>query len=159
MGRPWAPLPDAPAPAASKPRRLTQMRQLARRFQAGKLRESQEPDMQRLLPQPIYRYQNMEAKVVDGAVFTFVEATDPEALVLLEAVSDADGGQWRYAVARMTSSPTRFLLDGELIWETKGYWRNPRSRNDSYSETFDSNYSESDGPAADPPAPEGGTQK
>ena len=38
--------------------------------------------------QPIYRYSSAAANVVDGAIFVYVEGTDPEAYLLLEASGD-----------------------------------------------------------------------
>ena len=37
------------------------------------------------MPQPLLRYAAPDSGVIDGAVFAFAEATDPEALLILEA--------------------------------------------------------------------------
>lgn len=142
LGKPWVRLPDAPTPAQNKARRLIQMRSLARRFDARLVKEDVDPAAIRVLPQPLYRYDDPQAGLIDAAVFAFVEATDPEALLLLEANTSDAGGSWRYTLARMTSIPTAVSLDGQEIWKTKGYWVNPRSREDAYVEAYDSNYKE-----------------
>ena len=90
-GLKFEPIPDAPEPAATPSRRLTQMRDLARRFTAQVGRGGVRSEM-RLLPQPIYRSEVADptAPVGDGAVFTFVwsAGTDPEVLLVIEARQD-----------------------------------------------------------------------
>jgi len=142
MGKSWSRLAGAPPPGKNAARRLIQMRSMARRFAARLLMEDVEPTSIRVLPQPIYRYANEASGLIDGAIFAFVEATDPEALLLLEANADETGGAWRYTLARMTSVPTAVELDGQEIWKTEGYWANPRSRQDAYVEAYDSQYEE-----------------
>jgi hypothetical protein len=94
----------APAPAQSVAQRLTQMRALSRSFSASTTDRSDRRSELRLLPQPIYRYESTDPEVVDGALFAFVTATDPEALVVIEARKPAPAGDpvWEYAVCRMT---------------------------------------------------------
>jgi len=97
-GRSWAaksagvelkPVPEAGPPAAAEPRRLVQMRQLAREFSA-RMRSNTEMERLRLLPQPIFRFdteklRQTDSAVVDGAIFAYVWTlgTDPEILLLL----------------------------------------------------------------------------
>jgi hypothetical protein len=118
------------------------MRSIVRRFETNLLKDDMKSGALRALTQPIYRYMDKAAGVLDGAVFAFVEATDPETLLLLEAHADDVPGAWRYTLARMTSRPSQVLLDGREHWETIGYWRNPRSLEDPYSEAHDSQYEE-----------------
>ena len=58
---------------------------------ARPVRRQRERDT-RLLSQPIYRYVNSEAPVVDGALFVFVQGTDPETFLLIEAASGGREG-------------------------------------------------------------------
>ncbi len=100
------PMAGAPAPARSATQRLVQLRALTRDFSA----ETEELEGrrwdQRLLPQPLYRYESSDPDVLDGAVFAFVSSagTDPEVLLVLEADRPASGGDfaWQYALARFT---------------------------------------------------------
>jgi hypothetical protein len=99
-----AALPGAPRPARTGAQRLSQMRALARDFSAS-TRDSSEKRLElRLLPQPLYRYESTEPDVLDGALFAFVTATDPEALLVIEAREHAqlDGPAWDYAICRLT---------------------------------------------------------
>ena len=96
----------------------------------------------RLLTQPLLRYANPQARGRDGAVFAFVEATDPEVFLLLDVRPDDahPKGRWQFSLAKMTSQPIEVHLDDRLIWAVPGYYRAPRSRDDSYLESFDGVY-------------------
>ena len=113
------PAPDAPAPAKTQALRLTQMRDLARRFNSQVLRENSKWEM-RLLTQPIYRYEISDEKspVVDGALFAFVwtAGTDPELLIAIEARRTDKGVQWYYAPARFTNCEAWLQYQGKEVW-------------------------------------------
>jgi hypothetical protein len=139
-GRSFSPLDGAEAPTGSAVLRLAQMRKLSQRFRLRVLRDV--PFEARLLPQPLLRYTHAEAGSPDGAVFAFVEATDPEAFLLLEARPDDahPNGRWHFSLAKMTSRPIEVLLDDRPIWAVPGYWRNPTSPDDPYLESSDGIY-------------------
>jgi len=127
---------DREPPAATARARLVQMRRLAEEFMVRSEPVNDKPNELRLLPQPSYRYEDQAEKIVDGALFAFVEATDPEALLLLEAIA-ASGGEpahWRCTFAKMTSRPIAARRDDKVVWSVPGYWLNPRSPNDAYQE-------------------------
>lgn len=111
----FQPVKDAPMPAASEAGRGRQMRELARRFTVERDHPEQGKGEVRLLTQPIYRYAARSDGILDGAIFAFVEGTDPETYLLLEA-SPADKPQWRFAFARMNIVPFTASLDGEQVW-------------------------------------------
>ena len=115
----WNPVPGAPQPARSAPLRLTQMRELSRRFTATVGRQN--PQDVRLLPQPVHRYSSESAGVADGATFAFVQGTDPEILLLLEAAGDGDQSEWRYAAARMSSMAMVLKHQEVEVWSVP-YW-------------------------------------
>ena len=144
VAKPWELVPNTSQPAKNSPLRLIQMRQIVRRFEMALVKQDMESGVLRSLSKPIYRYSDPDSGLVDGAVFAFVESTDPEALLLLEAHSDDTGRSWRYTIARMTSRPSKVMLDKREIWTTKGYWKNPKTLQDSYCEAFDSMYEETE---------------
>lgn len=110
-------LPEAPLPADNPRLRLTQMKRAAERFSVKDMR---------LLPTPLHRYQSKKYGVVDGAIFALVRATDPDVLVLIEAVEQDDGAKsWRYAIGRMHSMGLQVKLDGQEICSFAPYWRSP----------------------------------
>jgi hypothetical protein len=112
-------IPDAPVPARNEALRLTQMRDLARRFTSQVERENSKWEM-RLLSQPIYRYEISDdnSSIVDGAVFTFVwtAGTDPEALLVIEARRTDRGVRWHYAPARFTNREAWLQYQGKQVW-------------------------------------------
>lgn len=136
----FEPLADAPMPAKSPGQRLTQLKEMSRRFRVSILKGN--PVEGRLMPQPLLRYAAPDSGVIDGAVFAFAEATDPEALLILEARRDEShpDGVWMFSVARMTSPQVEFRLGEKLLWTGLPYWNNPRSRDDAYVEAFEGEY-------------------
>jgi hypothetical protein len=115
----FEPVPDGPIPAESQALRLTQMRDLARRFTSQVDRGNKKSEM-RLLPQPLYRYEisDENSPVVDGAVFTFVwtAGTDPEVLIAIEARKTDQGIRWYYAPARFTNREAWIQYQGKEVW-------------------------------------------
>jgi hypothetical protein len=111
------PIPGAAAPAGSAPARLRQMRSLAQEFTGRQTsREGVDREM-RLLTQPIYRYENTKADLVDGAMFVFVLGTDPEAFLMIEARQPQSGApEWRFGAARMNSINVRIYHRGREVW-------------------------------------------
>jgi hypothetical protein len=103
-------LPDAPKPAAAAAARLTQMRQLVRRFAAKETYRNQ-PIECRLLAQPIDRYESTANKIADGAIFAFANGTNPE----LGVVFESDGERWRYGVVRLSGAEASVTLDGREV--------------------------------------------
>jgi hypothetical protein len=115
----FAPIPDAPEPANAEVRRLTQMRDLARRYRAH-IRQKDRTWELRLLPQPVYRYEltDSDSPVVDGAVFVYVwtAATDPEVLLKIEARRTVRGVRWHYAPASFTNREAWLDDRNQEVW-------------------------------------------
>ena len=102
------PLVDAPKPADAKRSRLTQMRQLARRFTAQAEWRGDKIEC-RLLAQPIDRYHDGGTGIVDGAIFVFANGANPEMGLLLECSEK----HWSYGVLRLTAATLTTQLDGK----------------------------------------------
>ena len=130
----WAPesagvkfqdVPDSPAPAETVTLRLAQMKNLAARFTTtltGWKDDESEREVLRLLPRPLYRYDIKTAKEThpdlrDGALFAFVQGTDPEVLLLIEEIALGDRPRWQYAFARATSGALEARLEDQLVWK------------------------------------------
>ena len=100
--------------------RLRQMKSIAERFSAavdpnGKF---DSPEQLRLLTTPVYRYTAPEQGITDGALFAFVQGTNPEILVIVEAGgSEADGQSWRYGFARMSCFFLRVYRGDTIVWK------------------------------------------
>ncbi|WP_149497330.1 hypothetical protein [Roseiconus lacunae] len=122
------PIPDAPAVAAQAGTRLRQMRGLARRFSAEMINAGQTNTL-RLLPQPLYRYQN-STEEFDGALFAFVwdTGTDPEVLLRIELIGSGDEARWAYQPMRFTYRAVNASLDQKRIWEQAEFYERDQSR-------------------------------
>ena len=86
------------------------MRSLVRRYSVS-IQVEGESDL-RLMAQPLFRYPEAVAGVVDGAVFSFAMSTDPELLVLLEDREAAGKPAWHVAFARF-GNKAMTVKDGE----------------------------------------------
>jgi hypothetical protein len=133
------PLPGAPAPAASRRQRLTQMRAVAEKFSGEKTTRQDETRALRILPRPVFRYaaadepqaEEEAAGTIDGALFAFVEATDPEIFLWLEARDAEDKPAWHFAAVRMNSIRLALSHDGKPAWEVDVLpWREALNRRD-----------------------------
>ena len=105
------------APAASAAQRLAQMRTLGREFAANSIdRDDREWEL-RLLAQPLYRYELKDhPELIDGAILAFVQGTDPEILLILEACRDGDKSYWQYALARFSDFRLLVKYNGAEVW-------------------------------------------
>jgi hypothetical protein len=113
-------IPKAPAPAANETQRSSQLKQLAKEFTGLATYDKNVKDTElRLLPQPIYRYAAPKQGIINGGLFAFVRATDPEIFLLIEARGkDAATARWQFAAARMNNgAELRLRYQNEQIWE------------------------------------------
>ena len=125
-------MPDAPVPARSPSLRFTQMRALTREFSATGEDLDKKRWEQRLLPQPLYRYQSIDPAVIDGAVFSFVSnaGTDPEVLLVLEARKPASGAGgepvWQYGIGRFSDMKLWVRYKGQEVYTAPLiHWNDP----------------------------------
>jgi hypothetical protein len=112
-------LPDAPIPANSAAKRLTQLKEQARRFSGTQdVEEIDRSFVQlRLLPREIDRYSPTSDEHSDGAMFIFANGRNPAVLLLIET----DGKDWQYGIGRL-SAPSRL----EMKLDNRSVWRQPR---------------------------------
>jgi hypothetical protein len=128
------PVPGAPAPASTAAGRIRQMRELAKDF-AGweKLYEEKEREM-RLLAQPLYRHAEGEPPILDSGLFAFVQGTDPEVLLLIEARREGGTSRWEYGLARLNHVAMRVNHRGQPVWEAPLLpWEVVQDRRQPYS--------------------------
>jgi hypothetical protein len=107
-------------PADSANARLRQMKAIADRFTAAVDRNGTFANREqlRLLTTPIYRYSATAQGILDGALFAFVQGTNPEVLMLIEADATAPAAKtWRYGFARMSCYFLRVHQGGQLVWK------------------------------------------
>ena len=91
----WRPFNDSPPPGTTHTARLLQMRQLARPFRAELVSPKEDRTELRLISRPLIEYSSPKNGVIDGAIFSFAVATDPEVLLLIEAFEETLNGTKR----------------------------------------------------------------
>lgn len=116
-------LDGAPAPAPTAGRRLVQMKAIAAEFTAADDFKINSTDQEttrhelRLLPTPIYRYEDKKAGIADGAAFAFVHGTDPEVFLVLESRTSKNGkSDWQYTLAPMTCWAVSVKHHDREVW-------------------------------------------
>ena len=125
------PIPDADEPADKPVARLRQMKTFASQFSSTMLgwrADKKDREPLRLLPQPLYRYDSKRSDVLDGAVFAFVQGTDPESLLLLEAFKTGGRFEWQFAFARRTSGELEGRHKDKIVWHADRYPENDNVR-------------------------------
>ena len=113
------PIADQPPLAESPSVRLRHVRAMARRFQVRKTDRDEVSRELRLLAQPIYRYGGDNSDVLDGALFVFVQGTDPEVFLMIEAREVGETLKWHYALARMNSVKFVAKYQDQEVWRTE----------------------------------------
>jgi len=111
-----SPVPLELPPSINVRQRLAQMRDLASRFQCQKKNRKDETQNLRLLSQPLMRYESKSHGVIDGGLFAYVEATDPEAFLMLELRTIEGVTAWQFGLARMASVQLHVTLDDKPVW-------------------------------------------
>lgn len=113
----FRPVPGAPKPAENPAQRTRQMKALMQDFRVSDNFKNKGWSELRLLPTPVARYGKPGSGVLEGALFAFALATDPEAFVFLEAREAPGGLEWQYAFAPMGCFGLKGTLKGQLAWE------------------------------------------
>jgi hypothetical protein len=113
----FLPLEDSRPPAESEAARMRQMRVLLRRFSGHQFWTPGRSRYElRAIPQPVLRYKDALESVIDGAAFLMAHETEPECVLLLEAVSGSDGTVWRYGAIAIGSAEFHIELDGREFY-------------------------------------------
>jgi hypothetical protein len=108
--------------ADSAGQRLRQMKTIAERFTAAVDPDGKfdNPEQLRLLTTPVYRYTAPDQGISDGALFAFVQGTNPEILIVIEAFgAEPETRFWRYGFARMSCFFLRVQRDDRIVWKTE----------------------------------------
>lgn len=100
----------------TKALRLAKMREFAKQFMAS-VRDAKSGRQElRPLPQPVYRYDDSDRGIVDGALFCYAKGTNPEVLLLLQAEKRDGRTQWKHAFCRMTERECEVRSGNEVVW-------------------------------------------
>lgn len=119
----------AEPPAVAAGVRLTQMRAIARsyRFTSFWGEENRSEWELRLLSTPLYRYRSPDAGVIDGAIFGFAQGTNPEAIVVIEAIETPTGTHWESVPQRLSGYAIKAWRDDELVLDVPYLQRTPNN--------------------------------
>jgi hypothetical protein len=115
----WKPYPGIPTVAATRTERLLQMREIARAFQVKLFDPRGEASDLRLAAHPLFDYSAPRVGVTDGALFSFMIATDPEAILMVEAFDEQGKSGYRYAFARFHFWKLSAKLGDSTAWEVE----------------------------------------
>jgi hypothetical protein len=110
-------VPGAPKPAPTPAARLRQMRAIAADFKADDDFGGSGWRALRMLTMPIARYGKPEVTPEDGALFAFVEGTDPEVFLFVEQRKGPEGPEWQYALAPMGCWAVKVKFQATGLWE------------------------------------------
>jgi len=113
------PIPANSQPTSSAAARLTQMRGIARNFTAIMTENTNRNEL-RLLPQPLYRYDDPSAEN-DGAIFAYVWTlgTDPELLIHIQSREKGGRVKWFYQPIRFTWRKLDLAYEGTEVWKSE----------------------------------------
>ncbi len=112
----FRPVPGAPRPADTREKRLRQMHDLLKGFEA-EMKLFGTRHRLRPLAKPLIRYGKADTEAVDGALFGFVLTTDPEVALLLEARRGKNEIEWQYAFAPEASASLTGSWKGRAVWD------------------------------------------
>lgn len=120
----WVDFTDAALPADRANVRARQIKDLAQKFSAHEFWDPNNSRYElRLLVQPVHKYSEPDAGLVDGAVFLICHENNPEVVLPIEAVKRKDEQpRFRYALARLGHAELHVSFD------TKEIWQQPRIR-------------------------------
>jgi hypothetical protein len=116
----WHQFDESPEPAKTHTGRLLQMRQLARPYRAELVHPAGDRTELRLVSRPLLEYSSPKQGVIDGAIFSFTVATDPEVLLLVEAYNEdttSSRGGFRHAFARFHYWNVSVFDGDKKIWD------------------------------------------
>lgn len=116
-------LAGAPAPAETSAARQRQIKQLASRFTGH---EFWDPDNSRfelrMIERPLLTYSDPENGILDGALFTLANGTNPEILLMLEARANDRGARFQWAVGRLAHAEIHLEFDGKELYSAPRGW-------------------------------------
>jgi hypothetical protein len=113
-------VPDAPVPGKDAAPRLRQIKQLAQKFTGHQFWDPNNSRYElRRLEKPLHTYKDEEAGLLDGALYTLANGTNPEILIFLEAKVDPNDKTktaWQFTTGRLAHAELHMEYDGKEIF-------------------------------------------
>jgi hypothetical protein len=134
----FTPEPNKISVERSEAGRMRQMKSIASQMSVTMLgwrQDLSDREQLRLLPRELYRYPVECVDCLDGAIFAYVLGTDPEALLVMEAIERNGQNEWQYAFVRQTSAGLETVRDGVTIWQVPPH--PPRNDRNGLGFTFE----------------------
>lgn len=118
-------VPGAAAPAGDAAGRGRQLKALAGKFTGH---EFWDPDNSRFelrrLDRPLHTYRDEDAGILDGALYTLANGTNPEIVLFVEARAGKEGAKptWQFTTGRLAHAELHVAYDGKEVFEApRGY--------------------------------------
>jgi hypothetical protein len=110
-------LSDAPVPDPAASKRRLQLRQIARRFSAYTIDNSNHRWQLRLVPAPVYQWDaDKSSDRLGGAIFVICQDTNTDVVVCIEARTTPAGPKYFYACASFADWEAHAEIDGKEVW-------------------------------------------
>jgi hypothetical protein len=114
-------IPGAAAPSAEAPVRQRQLKLLAQKFTGHEFWDPDNTKYElRLLTRPLFTYRDEANGVLEGALFTLANGTNPEIMFFVEARADPKGSSkpvWQYAVGRLAHAELHLEYGGKEVFD------------------------------------------
>lgn len=115
----WTKIPVKAAPGATAKLRQSQLKLLVREFSASEEFNDQVHQL-RVLPRPIYEYEDAESGILSGAVFVVANGTNAEILMLIEAraKTDEEPAYWVAGFSRLATASLDVKYAKDEFWSS-----------------------------------------
>lgn len=111
-------IPGAPEPAADAVGRQRQLKALAGKFTGHEFWDPNNSRFElRRLDRPLHSYR--DDSVLDGALYTLANGTNPELMLFIEARAGKEGAKptWQFTTGRLAHAELHLLYDGKAVFE------------------------------------------
>ena len=126
----WKQLPVTTPPGNSTVRRRRQIKQLTQNFAASEEFRGQTYHL-RLMPQPVYQYEDAERGVLNGAVFVWAHGTNVEILMFIEArQEEGSPPHWVAGFSRLAAASL------DVTYQQQDFWSSPQKVGSTPSDAY-----------------------
>lgn len=127
----WTPIPVKAKPGATSRVRQSQLKLLVKDFGATEFFNGQTHQL-RVLPKPIYEYQQPDIGVLSGAVFVVTNGTNTEILLFVEARAETKEhpAEWVAGFSRVATAKLDVTYEGKPFWSDERSEENGPGRPD-----------------------------
>ena len=114
-------IPEAPVPSIDATQRQRQLKLLGQKFTGHQFWDPNNSRFElRRLERPLHTYRNEEEGLLEGALYTLANGTNPEIVFFVEArvnPTDKTKTMWQYAVGRLAHAELHMEYDGKEVFK------------------------------------------